>query len=220
MPDTLHRILSTAVDRYTGNPIEQSRTASMSVKILVYESLLSVLHRSVFPSVEYAGEKDWSLSIHLTTHGIIIVGVRVLHKTTSTQGHYLLYGDCVRLTKMLPFILTTLTLFTLHTATAVLPCVSLGALMFFTVPGDPPWASTNSVQQQGSAALLAMRYLQEKYGHIFSFDYSILPGDGTATDQISLDINAADITGRFYYRNNARASGNQPDAMALLSPCT
>ena len=144
----------------------------------------------------------------------------VLHKTTSTQSHRLLHGNCVRFTKMLPFILTTLTYFTLHTAAAALARVSLGALMFFTVPSDPPWASTNSVQQQGSAALLAMRYLQEKYGHIFSFSYSILPGDGTATDQISLDINAADITGRFYYRNNAQANGNQPDAMALLSPCT
>ena len=106
-------------------------------------------------------------------------------------------------------------------ALTVLPHISLAALLFYVGPRYPAWSATNSVQQQGAAALLAVRVLNEKFGHLFNFSFSFLPDDGTIAEFPTMEFDAADMTGRFYFGHDGHgnAETRQPNSVALLSPC-
>ena len=98
---------------------------------------------------------------------------------------------------------------------STLPQVSLLALMYGArSPRTHPVQVTNSVLQQGSSALLAIRSLREHLGHVFNFTHQFLPGDdvGGPENELTLEADVENIISRFYFQSSQ-------DTMALLSPC-
>ncbi|OQV19008.1 hypothetical protein BV898_06866 [Hypsibius exemplaris] len=88
-------------------------------------------------------------------------------------------------------------------------------MMYLAGPNELASQTTTSLQQQGAGLHLAMEYLQEHYGRLFSFTHTSLPSASETATQFSLEYDAEDLVAGFFFRD----VGGRDKNLALICPC-
>jgi len=92
--------------------------------------------------------------------------------------------------------------------------IHIAGLMYLAGDHDSPFLTLNSIQQQGTAAEMAVIYLRQQYSDLFNFTHTYLYRKDRSTGAL-LEDDAENLIAQFYNGQTASFDGG----LALISPC-